>query len=41
MPLLIKNADIVNADSRYSADILCVDDGITRIAPGIEPSPGT
>ena len=41
MPLLIKNADIVNADSRYSADILCADDVITRIAPSIESSPGT
>ncbi len=37
MTLLIKNADIVNADSRYTADILCEGDTITRIDCGITP----
>jgi dihydropyrimidinase len=40
MPLLIKNADIVNADSRYTADILCAGDTITRIDRGIAPPSG-
>jgi dihydropyrimidinase len=31
MTLVIKNADITNADSRYTADILCDGDTITRI----------
>ena len=31
MSLLIKNADIVNADSRFTADILCRGDTIARI----------
>jgi dihydropyrimidinase len=41
MPLLIKNADIVNADSRYAADILCEGESITRIDRDISPPPGT
>ncbi|MBM3739637.1 MAG: dihydropyrimidinase [Acidobacteria bacterium] len=39
-PLLIRNADIVNSDSRTRADIL-VDGGvITRIAPDLDAPPG-
>ena len=41
MPLLIKNAEIVNADSRYPADILCAGDTITRIDRGIVAPAGT
>ena len=41
MPLLIKNGEIVTADSRARADILCEGETITRIARGIEPPPGT
>jgi len=37
MALLIRNADIINADSRYQADILCEGEIITRIASHIEP----
>jgi len=40
MTLLIKNADIVNADSRYTADILCEGDTIARIDRGIAAPPG-
>lgn len=40
MTLLIKNADIINADSRYTADILCEGDVIARIDRGIAPPPG-
>jgi dihydropyrimidinase len=40
MTLLIKNADIVNADSRYTADILCEGDVIARIDRGIAAPPG-
>jgi dihydropyrimidinase len=40
MALLIKNADIVNADSRYTADILCDGETIARIDRGIVPPPG-
>ncbi len=40
MTLLIKNADIINADSRYTADILCEGDTITRIDRGIAPPAG-
>ena len=39
MTLLIKNADIVNADSRYTADILCEGETIARIDRGIAPPP--
>ena len=40
MTLLIKNADIVNADTRYTADILCEGDSIARIDRGIAAPPG-
>jgi len=40
MALLIRNADIVNADSRYTADILCEDGVISRISPGIAAPAG-
>ena len=40
MALLITNADIVNADTRYTADILCEGDTITRIDRGITPPAG-
>ncbi len=40
MALLITNADIVNADTRYTADILCEGDTIARIDRGITPPPG-
>jgi len=40
MPLLVTNADIVNADSRYTADILCEDGTITRIDRGITAPAG-
>ena len=40
MTLLIKNAEIVNADSRYSADILCTGESITRIDRWIAPPAG-
>jgi dihydropyrimidinase len=40
MALLIKNADIVNADSRFTADILCEGETISRIDRGILPPPG-
>jgi dihydropyrimidinase len=35
MSLLVTNAEIVNTDSRYTADILCEGDTITRIDRGI------
>jgi dihydropyrimidinase len=40
MPLLVTNAEIVNADSRYTADILCEGDTITRIDRGIAAPAG-
>jgi dihydropyrimidinase len=40
MSLLVTNADIVNADSRYTADILCEGGTIVRIDRGIAPPPG-
>jgi dihydropyrimidinase len=40
MSLLIKNADIINADTRYTADILCEDETITRIDQSITPPAG-
>jgi dihydropyrimidinase len=40
MPLLIQNGDIITADSRQTADILCEGETIARIAPGIVPPPG-
>ncbi|HEY5227108.1 MAG TPA: dihydropyrimidinase [Opitutaceae bacterium] len=41
MPLLIKNGEIVNADSRERADIYCEGETITRIGQGLEAPPGT
>ncbi|MFM8282552.1 MAG: dihydropyrimidinase [Planctomycetaceae bacterium] len=40
MSLLIKNADIVNADSRFTADILCHGETIARIDRDIAAPPG-
>jgi dihydropyrimidinase len=39
MALLIKNGEIVTADSRYVADIWCEDETITRIDQDITPPP--
>ena len=41
MPLLIKNGEIVTADSRARADIYCEGETITRIGVGLESPPGT
>ncbi len=41
MPLLIKNGDIVTADSRYRADIYAESDTITRIGRDLDTPPGT
>jgi dihydropyrimidinase len=40
MGLLIKNGEIVTADSRYTADIWCEDETITRIDRDIDAPPG-
>jgi len=40
MPLLIRNGEIVTADSRTRADILCEGETITRIGAGLEAPPG-
>ncbi|MCP5533677.1 MAG: dihydropyrimidinase [Akkermansiaceae bacterium] len=40
MHLLIRNADIVNADDRFLADILCKDGVIEKIGPDLEAPPG-
>lgn len=40
MSLLIKNGEIVTADSRYVADILCENETITRIDRNIKALPG-
>lgn len=40
MALLIRNADIVNADSRTTGDIYVEDETITRIGPNLEAPPG-
>jgi dihydropyrimidinase len=40
MSLLIKNGEIVTASGRYVADILCIDETITRIDHGIMPPKG-
>ncbi|HMP83068.1 MAG TPA: dihydropyrimidinase [Verrucomicrobiota bacterium] len=40
MSLLIKNGEIVTADARYTADILCENETITRIDRGISPPKG-
>ncbi|MDI6773471.1 MAG: dihydropyrimidinase [bacterium] len=41
MPLLIKNGEILTADSRYRADIYIEDETITRIGKNLEAPPGT
>jgi dihydropyrimidinase len=41
MPLLIKNGEIVTADSRYKADVFIEDETITRIGANLEAPPGT
>jgi dihydropyrimidinase len=41
MPLLIKNGEVITADSRRHADIYCEGETITRIGPGLEAPPGT
>jgi dihydropyrimidinase len=40
MPLLIKNGEIITADSRYQADIYCEGDTITRIGRNLEAPAG-
>ena len=40
MSLLIKNGEIVTADSRYVADIWCEGETISRIDRDITPPPG-
>jgi len=41
MPLLVTNTEIVNADGRSTADILCEADTITRFdaEPTVKPGP--
>ncbi|MEY2878961.1 MAG: hypothetical protein RLZZ15_1341 [Verrucomicrobiota bacterium] len=41
MPLLVKNGEIVTADSRYTADIFCADETITRIGRDLPAPAGT
>ena len=41
MPLLIKNGEIITADSRARADIYCEGETITRIGAGLEAPAGT
>src|SRR5580658_7255203 len=41
MPLLIKNGEIVTADTRYKADIFVEGETITRIGTDLEGPPGT
>lgn len=41
MPLLIRNGEIVTADSRYRADIYVADETITSIGPDLDAPPGT
>src|SRR3954469_5701593 len=41
MPLLIKNGEIVTASERYTADIFCEGETITRIDRNISAPPGT
>src|SRR5437773_8486686 len=40
MPLLIKNGEIVTADARYRADVLCEGETTTRIGSGLSVPPG-
>ena len=41
MPLLIKNGEIITADSRYISDIYCEGETITAIGPNLPAPPGT
>src|SRR5476651_24897 len=41
MALLIKNGEIITADSRYTADIYCEDETITKIDRNLSAPPGT
>jgi len=41
MSLLIKNGEIVTADSRYVADIFCEGETISQIGVGLTAAPGT
>jgi len=41
MPLLIRNADIIEADSRQHGDIYVEDETITRIGRNLDAPPGT
>ena len=40
MALLIKNGEIVTATERFTADIWCEGETITRIGEGLEAPPG-
>jgi dihydropyrimidinase len=40
MSLLIKNGEIITADSRYTADILCTGETITAIGPNLAAPAG-
>ena len=40
MSLLIRNGEIITATERYSADIFCENETITRIGPGLTAPPG-
>lgn len=41
MAILIRNADIVTADSRVRGDVYAQDETITRIGPKLDAPPGT
>ena len=41
MPILIKNGEIITADSRYQADIYCESETITRIGQNLDAPEGT
>ena len=41
MPILIKNGEIITADSRYQADIYCEGETITRIGQNLDAPEGT
>src|SRR5436309_12496405 len=41
MPLLIKNGQIVTASERYTADIYCEDEVISKIGADLQTPPGT
>lgn len=40
MPLLIKNGEIITADARYKADVLCEGETITQIGPNLAAPAG-